>query len=378
MRGQVTKRGEKTYQVRIFLGRDPVTGKQKFHYKTIHGKKSDAETYCNAKIREIEMGEYLPPGDATFADAASKWLARHKPNVSGRTHGDYVEMFTRNILPQFGNRLLADIKPDEIKDWLDGLYGGGMAARTRRLLLTLVRAVYRDAVHDRRVKLNPAEKVKAPRKKAHNSAIVFKPEEARRFLEHAKASPHDIIYRFALETGMRPEEYLALDWQAVDLEARKVSVRRVIVWKRPSGWEFSEKLKTAKSRRTIEISARLADELRQHKQLVGQLKLHADNWIEHGLVFPSQKGTPHHRDNLGARWFKTILKRAGLNPAMRLYDLRHSFATLSLEANVNPKTVSEWMGHSSVAFTLDTYAHLLPGWFAKASETISRLLEPES
>ncbi len=77
-------------------------------------------------------------------------------------------------------------------------------------------------------------------------------------------------------------------------------------------------------------------------------------WEEQGLVFPSAAGTPLSRHNL-TRAFKKHLRRAGLPETFRLYDLRHTCATLLLSRNVHPKYVQELLGHSSITLTLDTY-----------------------
>jgi integrase len=83
-------------------------------------------------------------------------------------------------------------------------------------------------------------------------------------------------------------------------------------------------------------------------------------WQDHGLIFPSNVGTPLSHRNV-VRSFKAVLKRAGLPAGTRLYDLRHTCASLLLNSNVHPKYVQELLGHASIALTLDTYSHVLPG-----------------
>jgi integrase len=78
--------------------------------------------------------------------------------------------------------------------------------------------------------------------------------------------------------------------------------------------------------------------------------------------------------NLRNRHFKKILEHAGLPKALRLYDLRHTCATLLLSAGVNPKIVSERLGHASVVLTLDTYSHVLPNMQQTATDEIERML----
>jgi integrase len=83
-------------------------------------------------------------------------------------------------------------------------------------------------------------------------------------------------------------------------------------------------------------------------------------WQDHELVFPSSVGTPLSHRNV-VRSFKALLHCVGLPATVRLYDLRHTCATLLLSRNVHPKYVQELLGHASIALTLDTYSHVLPG-----------------
>ena len=96
-------------------------------------------------------------------------------------------------------------------------------------------------------------------------------------------------------------------------------------------------------------------------------------WADYDLVFPSELGTPLTHSNT-TQVFKRILKRAGLRPSTRLYDLRHTHAILLLKAEVHPKIVIEPQGHSTVALTLDVYSHVLPSMQAKAADHIDNML----
>jgi integrase len=98
------------------------------------------------------------------------------------------------------------------------------------------------------------------------------------------------------------------------------------------------------------------------------------NYEDNDLVFATKKGTPINRKFVTTYHFKPTLRRAGLDETMRLYDLRHSYVTLSLISGVPPKVVSEQAGHSSVAFTLDHYAHVMPEEREGASDKLGQLL----
>ena len=97
-------------------------------------------------------------------------------------------------------------------------------------------------------------------------------------------------------------------------------------------------------------------------------------WKDHGLVFAAENGEPIHYSNFTARHFKPILRAAGLAENIRLYDLRHTCATLLLMEGENPKVVSERLGHASITLTLDTYSHVLPTMQRQATNKLKSLV----
>lgn len=175
---------------------------------------------------------------------------------------------------------------------------------------------------------------------------------------------------------MRPEEYLALQWSDIDFERGTVQVKRALVRHKKS-WSF-ENPKTARSRRTVFLPAPLLKRLYAHKrqQAAARLKLGA-LWQAYDLVFCGEQGTPHSIPNLTYRYFRPILTEAKL-PRIRLYDLRHTCATLLLIAEENPKVVSERLGHSTIVLTLDTYSHVLPTMQQNATSKLEKMLYSDS
>ena len=173
---------------------------------------------------------------------------------------------------------------------------------------------------------------------------------------------------------MRPEEYLGLQWKDVDLERGTVAVRRALVWREKGGWYFGEP-KTARSRRSIPSPAPILRALAEHKrkQAEERLKLGPD-YQHHDLVFATPEGGPLAPRNLKRRHFRPILERAKLPSDFRLYDLRHSCATLLLAAGEHPKVVSERLGHATIILTLDVYSHVLPTMQEAASTKLENIL----
>lgn len=371
MAGQIIKRGDRTWLIRIFMGRDAI-GKQKFHHKTIHGTKRDAERYLVAVRREMDLGVFVEPSVMSVNEYFDRWLRdAARPRVSRRTADGYAGLLERYIREPLGHKQLDKVQPLDIQKVYGEMLARGLSARLVRHAHSALHNALKQAVKWGLLSRNPSDLVELP-KVQHKERRVLSAEEAQDFLEAATVMPHGLIFEFALLTGMRPEEYLALQWSDVNVERCTAQVRRALVRHKKS-WSFEEP-KTARSRRTIYLPAPLLEKLMAHKrkQAEARLKLGA-LWQAFDLVFCSEEGTPLSIPNLTYRYFRPILTEAKL-PQIRLYDLRHSCATLLLIAEENPKVVSERLGHSTIVLTLDTYSHVLPTMQQSATARLERML----
>jgi integrase len=174
---------------------------------------------------------------------------------------------------------------------------------------------------------------------------------------------------------MRPEEYLGLQWKDINFERGTVTVRRALVWRRKGGGWILEEPKTPQSRRTIPLPVSVLRSLTEHKRKQAEERLRAGtDYQNHDFVFAGEFGTPLLTSNIFRRHFKPILTTAKLPDSIRLYDLRHTCATLLLAAGENPKVVSERLGHASIVLTLDTYSHILPTMQQAATAKLESLL----
>src|SRR6185369_13631712 len=374
MAGQIIKRGEKIWIVRIFQGRDE-NGKRRYVNKTIHGTKKNAEKYLTAKLRDKDLGINIEPASESLDKYLEKWLESVvRSRVREATFDDYKYLLDRYVSPTLGAIKLCDIRSIDIqKVYGDMLGEKELSARTVRMTHAVLSSAMKQAVRWHMLQRNPCEFVDLPRM-ARKEMQALSPEEASRFLEVAREDKLGIVLSFALATGMRPEEYLALKWSDLDIHAGTATVRRTLIWRKGGGWYFGEP-KTSRSRRTIPIPRSLVGELADHrrKQAESRLKKGAD-YQNNDLVFASGEGTPIILRNLVRRHFQPVLICARLSPTFRLYDLRHSCATLLLSAGENPKVVSERLGHASIVLTLDTYSHVLPSMQQAATEKLERIL----
>ena len=178
------------------------------------------------------------------------------------------------------------------------------------------------------------------------------------------------LYLLAATTGMRRGELLALRWRDVDLEAEpaRLQVRRSLV---QYGKMIEEKEpKTPRSRRTIAIDPVAVTTLRRQRVAQAEERLRAGGAYEdHGLVFSNELGQ-HLTPSTVSAAFRRRVKAAGL-PVLTLHGLRHTFATLGLEAGVDTLYVSELLGHSSPAITMQVYQHTRDERLTAAARQVS-------
>lgn len=370
--GQIQKRGDAKWMVRVFLGRDD-QGKRHFHSKTIYGTKRDAEEYLRGVQGRVHEGTFAQPTRETVAGFLDRWIrdvARHR--VRARTLETYRTYLDRYVKPGIGPRRLRDLRPDHVQSLYSSLTDRGLSGRTVRL----VHAVFSNAL-DYACKVdglprNPAKLVDLPRQKKTEMRALSR-EEAAKLIEVARADPNGLVIVFALATGMRPSEYCALRWSDLDFDAGTAAVRRSVT-RLTAGWQFDEP-KTSRSKRVVPLPGSLVLSLRSYRksQLEDRLKV-ARAYQDHDLVFATEIGTPLDARNLGRRHLKRLLRDAGLPEHFRLYDLRHTAATLLIESGIGSRTVADRLGHADVSMTLGTYTHVTTTMQERATERLDELL----
>lgn len=364
MAGQIIRRGERNYVLRIYIGRD-AKGKRQYLNRTIKGTKKDAEAQLTKLLRDRDMGVLSDPTRESLNDYLDRWLETAvKPRVRTRTYEDYKAIANRYIRGALGDKLLTQITPIALQKLYAELLARPLAPRTVRYCHTVMHNALGQAVKWRMLETNPAAYVDLPKKK-HREMHALTEAEAQRFLAAASVEEDYALFALLLTTGLRPSEAFGLKWNDYDPRTSVLSVSRVVTRPSSGAWRF-ESPKTAKSRRSFEVPGGLSLILEEHRAKPRN--------NPHGFIFPNAEGEPLHIQNVSSRVFKRILKRAGLSTTFRLYDLRHSCATLLLLAGVHPKVVSDRLGHSSISETMDTYSHVIPGMQKEASDKLDTML----
>ncbi|HEX2369872.1 MAG TPA: tyrosine-type recombinase/integrase [Acidimicrobiia bacterium] len=355
-------------------------GQQKQEKKGGFPTKPKAQAALAEKIESLRTGSYVPTSQLTVGGYLDTWLdslavTGHKPTTIA-AYREKVRSYVRHSI--------GDLKLQEVTALhLDHLYeklrtGGGkdgrpLAPATVRYVHAVLSKALGDAEREGLLKRNPARLASPPSFSSARSPEmkVWAPEELAAFLEQTADHHLSALFRLAALTGMRRGEICGLRWDAVDLDAATIQVTRTLtpvngvpVWGEP---------KTRRSRRTVEIDPDTMRTLRAHRREQLELRvLVGSGWHDQNMVFCAPDGRPLHPDNVGS-WFARAVAKSGLT-RIRFHDLRHTHPTHLLAAGVNPRIVSERLGHSSVAFTLDTYGHVLPGQGAEAAALAAGLL----
>ena len=373
MAGSIKKRGENKFLVRIYMGLD-TQGKRIYHNKTIHGSKKDADRYLNKTLRERDTGTFVEPSKESLSDYLEKWLETVvKQRVREKTYLDYKDRVRLYLNPALGEKTLHQVKPDDIQAAYNSMMERGLSPRSVRYAHTILKNALDQAVRWGKLYRNPADLVDLPRQKKEEMKVLT-PEQAAAFMEATIYSPWKAFFSLLLASGMRPGEALGLKWGDVDFANKRVTVNRSLTRTKGSGWTLEEP-KTARSRRTIPLPSTVVKDLKEHEkqQKAEILAAKPGKYKEQGFVFAAENGEPMSDKNIMRRHFKPLLESAGL-PDIRIYDLRHTCATLLLAAGENPKVVSERLGHASITLTLDTYSHVLPDMQAAAAEKLEGIL----
>jgi integrase len=340
--------------------------------KTLYGKtRAEVAARLSKALSDREGGLIFDAGGLKLREYMSRWLEDSvKDTVRNTTYDRYEQISRTHVVPMLGDVKLKALSPTHVR----GLYKEKLSAlspRTVQYIHVTLHKALKQAVSDGLIPRNVTEAVKPPQVRQEEIRPLT-PEQVKVLLDAASGDRLEALYVLAVHTGLRQGELLGLKWDDIDVEAGTLQVRRALITAR--GGPRLAAPKTKSSRRRVSLTRIAAEALKDHleRQLedidrVGSL------WEENGLVFASETGTPLDRRDLTSRRFKPLLKRAGL-PRFRFHDLRHTCATLLLTQNVNPKVVSEMLGHSSIAITLDTYSHVLPNMQDSAARALEEAL----
>ena len=375
--GVYQRRGRWYWTINV---KDPVSGQ--WRKKWSHAFDSQ-EAAWNDRVevqRRQERGEWTDPGRLTVGEYLDRWEASRPVGFGMRattanTYGHQLDW----ARPRIGHVLLRELTPEHLRVLYRDLLEGG-AKRGKPLSVASVQGVHRvlhkafdDAVEDGLLFRNPVARVKRPVGDRRPEMRTWTLEHALAFLAAIQDDRLYAMWFLFLTTGLRRGEVAGLRWLDVNLTTGSIAVRsqrttvdHAVVVNDP---------KTPTSRAPVAIDSDVVNALRRHeRQQELERLLLGDGWQDSGLVFGWADGRPYHPQHI-TRMCKRLSEQAGV-PAVTPHDLRHTCASLLVEAGIPLKVVQERLRHASYSTTADLYAHVGGGIQQEAAKTIETILRP--
>lgn len=327
-----------------------------------------AELVLAQMIADVSRQVYIDPAKTTLREYLNDWLAHSKNHLSPSTYERYRDLVRGHINPKLGHVKLDKLQPIQLQHYLtekqrsgrlDGT--GGLSAKTVKSIHALLHGALGQAVRWRMIPLNPADAVQPPRVKRKQMPTATEEDVARLLIAIAQ-SRYRLPILIALATGMRRSEVCGLKWCDFDSDRQYLTVCRAVV---QLDRGVAEKGTKTDKPRIVPIPTMLADEL---KAAYARRGAGPNDWIcihARGGGLAPRSLDKHYRD---------LRREVGVE--VTLHGLRHTQATNLILAGVPVKVVSERLGHSTVSFTQDVYAHVLPHDQQKAVEIVEDMLRP--
>lgn len=352
-RGQLISKSPDTHLIRVHLGH------RKYYSVTVHGSRREAEKVLTQKLREKDTSLIAPSSRLRVNEFFDQWLASKVPDLADRTHRAYTDILKLHVRPAIGHLKLEQVSPLALQQLITDL-SKRMSPRMVQYVATVTSQAFKCAVQWRLLTVSPALYLRLPKRETEEQAILT-PDGVKALWKGAEGTYWYPMWVLALTTGMRPQEYLALQWGDIE-KTGIIRVNRALVMTRPGHYEVGP-LKTKRSRRALTVPDEVLSVLETHRKAQKRLS----HW-----VFANTKGNPWDMKPVRKAW-KDALAAAGL-PPMRLYSSRHTHLSHILLVTGNLKVVQERAGHSSIRLTGDTYSHLLEETNRETGELVGKLL----
>ncbi len=363
--GSIYKRRDRDLWVgAVSIGR----GERKVVYGATRG---DVAEKMKTLLREQQRGVRLHSSDRLTVGAfLTEWIGGARSSVRASTWIRYEQLVRVHLIPRVGVLALAKLAPTDLTKMYAAMVEDGLAPRTAGHAHRVLGRALRDAEIAGLVARNVCRLVRPP----HVPHAEMRTLTSAQVRQLVAATEHDrlgALWQLGVASGARLGELLALTWDHVDFDRGSIRITRTLT-RTPGGFAIGEP-KTAASRRTIPIGKAATSALRRHRAAQElERRVAGAAWHRGELVFSDQIGRPVNPQHM-AQVFRAALERAGL-PRIRVHDLRHTCATLLLEAGSHPRVVAERLGHSTPALVLNVYGHVTDRMQQQATDILDRVL----
>jgi integrase len=342
--------------------------------RTVYGRtREDAGKRLREALTARDNGALPAPARETVGTYLEGWLAGAEATVRPRTRDSYRQIVRTHLIPRLGRIAITKLGPQQVQRMYGDLLEAGLSPKTIANVHGVLHRALQQAFRWRILPTNVADLVDPPRV-PRREMKALSPDQARDVLRAAENAndPLEALYRLAISAGLRQGELLALRWPDVDLDRGAVRVVATLEQRRGQTPVLAQP-KSDRSRRQVDLGPATVGALRAHKaEAIKDALASGQTYDRTGFVFSRPDGRPLSMSIVGKSW--TRLNALAGVPQVRFHDLRHTAATLLLSRGVHPKVVSELLGHSTVAITLDVYSHVIPSMQREAAQVMDDLL----
>ena len=371
-----TKNGETRYLFQTYLGIDPATGKERRTtrrgFKTMkEAKQAERNLLLDVEENGLPLNQSDGFQDPTFEELAQLWLENYKTTVKPSTFENVKSKVEKMTEEHFEGMKLKKITVAYCQKIVIELSKSYVLYNH---YLSVINRIFKYAVLMDVINSNPFDKVIKPKsRQTQRKGNFLTKEELKEFLKLAQSAT--LPYFFPLVhlmsyTGLRQGEALALKWSDIDFENKKITVDKTAT--RIKERQTLQTPKTKNSKRVISIDPATLSILKSWKK--DQIKIYFKNGKhfegDENFIFTNQRGEWVHIHNF-IRYFKRFIADHKLK-SITPHGLRHTHASLLFSAGVEPKNISDRLGHSTVQITLDLYTHITE---EQRTDTVDKLLE---
>ena len=350
---------------------------------TFDGKRHSVYGKTQAEVRkklteaqaQIDGGAYIAPSKITVAEWLNKWQAECLSSLKQSTRTRYEKDIRLYIIPAIGKVKLNALRPDMIRAMNRKEFERGLSEKSIMNFNGTLHTALQQAVDDKLIQSNVCDNVKPPRANKPKAEMhPLKDNQVGQFIQAIRGKTYEALFYTVLFTGMRESEAIGLSWDCIDFQSGTVHLYRQLKREEKKGGEYLFTTLKNRQERTFKPPLEVISILKNVKRQQAEQRLKCGEcWKDTGLVFTQEDGS-HIYARTVYNNFKSIVREIGL-PEVRFHDLRHTYATLALQNGMDYKTLSNNLGHATVAFTMDKYGHVSEAMMQDGADKMQRFIE---